>query len=322
MVRQPSFGLAEIAWRWSFGAVFWLALVFSVTEYLKTLPVSNGELLLLRTRQPVLVLDAIAHIFRGSGWRAAESVVVLAITLAIAWIVLSSLARAAIIKSLLGYFRDDVFLPTEPQYRLPLHSMFALSFFRLAVTLAAVLGFAGAFFFASAVSPASNPAPGSAFLVFLTLVLFVWLAASVLNWFLSLAAMFVVVEKQHSFQAMASAIDLCRWRTGSVLAVGTWFGLGHIVAFILATSVVAFPLGFAGILPPGVVLGGVILVTLLYFAVADFLYVGRLAAYVAILELPETTATRQPGLTNAPSLDLSCAVDRDELILSDVPAKA
>jgi hypothetical protein len=35
------------------------------------------------------------------------------------------------------------------------------------------------------------------------------------------------------------------------------------------------------------VFGGVLLVTLLYFAVVDFLYVGRLATYVFLLEEPE-----------------------------------
>jgi hypothetical protein len=322
MVRQPLFGMAEIAWRWSLGTVFWLALAFSAGEYLKTLPVSNGELRLLRTRHPVLVADAIAHIFRGSSWRAAQSVIVLAGTLAIAWIVLSALARAAIIKSLLGYFRADAALPVEEPCRVPLHSLFGLSFLRVAVSVPAVIGFVGAFFFASAVSPSGNPAPGSAFLVFLSLVLFLWLAWSVLNWFLSLAAIFVVVEGQHTFQAIGSAVDLCRRRMGSVLAAGIWFGLGHIVAFVLATSLVAFPLGFAGIFPAGIVLGGVLLITLLYFAAADFLYVGRLAAYVAILELPETSAIVQPAPTKTPTLDQSGVVDQGELILSDVPAQA
>ena len=34
--------------------------------------------------------------------------------------------------------------------------------------------------------------------------------------------------------------------------------------------------------------GGVLMVTLVYLAIADFLYIGRLAAYVAIVELPES----------------------------------
>ena len=72
---------------------------------------------------------------------------------------------------------------------------------------------------------------------------------------------------------------------------------------------VALPLGFAGVLPAGVVLGGVLLVTLLYFAVVDFLYVGRLAAYVcASLEVSH------PRLEPIPA---ACPADDD--ILSDIP---
>lgn len=322
MARQPSFGLAEIAWRWSFGAVFWLTLAFSAAEYLKSLPVSSRELLLLRTRQPVLVADAIARIFRGSAARGIEGIGLLATLLAIGWTVLSALARAALIKSLRENFRADSSSPTEERCRTPWHSLFGLSFFRVAVTLTAVIGFVGTFFLASAVSPAGDPAPGSATLVFLSLILFVWLAWSMLNWLLSFAAVFVVVEGQHTFQAIASVVGLCCRRTGPVLAVGTWFGLAHVVAFVLATAVVAFPLGFAGIFPAGIVLGGVLLITLLYFAAADFLYVGRLAAYVAILEIPETSGVLDALPTNMPGIDQSGVIDQNELILSDVPAQA
>ena len=67
-------------------------------------------------------------------------------------------------------------------------------------------------------------------------------------------------------------------------------------------------------------LGGVLLVTLIYFAVADFLYVGRLAAYVAILELPEPLVSTEIAPPNRGSLDP--AIDTSELILSDVPASS
>src|SRR5207248_4611522 len=115
----------------------------------------------------------------------------------------------------------------------------------------------------------------------------VWIAWSVVNWFLSLAAVFVVTEGKDTFAAIAAAVDLCRREAGSFFAAGTWFGLAHVVAFFVATSMVAFPFAFIGVLPGAIVVGGVLLVTLLYFAVVDFLYVGRLGAYVAILELPD-----------------------------------
>src|ERR1700756_509742 len=63
--RRPSLPLAEIAWRWSFGAAAVLLIVFGFFEYLDTLPVSGVDLFLLRSRQPFMVSQALARIFGG-----------------------------------------------------------------------------------------------------------------------------------------------------------------------------------------------------------------------------------------------------------------
>jgi hypothetical protein len=332
--RRPSFGFAEISWRWSFGAACWLLLAVSFFEYLNTLPVTRLDLLLLKTRQPTLVSQAISRIFRGSGWRALETMIGLALALALGWIVLAAIARAATVKALLAYFREQVPAPSDMlqppksgwNWRLP--SLFGLNFFRAGATLAATLGCIAAFVLGAIASPTRSP--GSGFLIFLCTAILVWLAWSALNWFLSLASIFVVADGQDTFGAVSAAVGLCRTRAGPVFAAGTWFGLAHLAAFVLATSLVAFPLGLAGVLPGGVILGGVLLVTLLYFAVADFLYMGRLAAYVAIIEFPplpvatKTAIPASPASTqpSALSLQSQTGVDPDELILSDVPAQS
>lgn len=336
MFRQPSLGLAEITWRWSFGFALASLLIVSCVEYLDTLPVSRGDLLLLRSRQPALISQAVAHILRGSAPRVVEVTIVLAAAMAMAWIILASLGRAATLKAMLRYFREyAATLGAAPTgERLPeaassrLRSLCGLNFFRVGVTLAAVVGCLGALLLAGAASPDKDPSPWSALLVFMVLAMMVWLAWSALNWFLSLAAVFVVGRGRDTFGAVASTVDLCRARTGSVFAAGTWFGLIHLAAFVVASSVVVFPLAFIGLLPWGVVLAGVLLITLLYFAVADFLYVGRLAAYVAIVELPEATPVAlaprlwppRPPTTVSPPL--ATGIDKGELILSDVLAEA
>ncbi len=329
--RRPSFGLAEIAWRWSFGAAASLLLVFSFLEYLDTLPVSKGDLLLLRTRQPALISRAVLHIFRGSAFRVVEAAVVLALSLGVAWVVIASVGRAATLKALLAHFhQDDASSSNHKEKRAwRLRSLVGLNFFRLGAMLAATVGCLAAVLLGGAASRPSDPAPGSAFLIFLTVVMLACLAWSTLNWFLSLATIFVVANGDHTFGAITAAVDLCQTRPGSVFAAGTWFGLAHITAFVVASSVVAFPLGFAAVLPGSIVLGGVLLVTLLYFAIADFLYMGRLAAYVAIVEMPDTWVSvqiapppsPQPGSHLDPNIQ-SPAVDASELILSDVPASS
>jgi len=329
IIHRPSFGLAEIAWRWSFGAAAGLLLVFSFFEYLNTLPVNKDDLLLLRTKQPFLISRAVRHIFHGSAFRVVETAVVLALTLGVAWVVVASLGRAATLKALLAYFREgDASTPARKETHSTLRPLFGLNFFRLGTTLAAAVGLVAAVLLGGTASRPADPAPGSALLLTLAVAMLVWLAWSTLNWFLSLAAIFVVADRQDTFGAIAAAVDLCQTRTGSVLAIGAWFGLAHLTAFVVATSIVAFPLGFAAVLPAGVVLGGVLVVTLMYFAIADFLYVGRLAAYVNIVEMPDapvSAAAAPPRFPHGgtyldPNLQPSPAVDASELILSDVPA--
>jgi len=326
--QRPSFGFAEIAWRWSFGAAAGVLLVFSFFEYLDTLPVSNDDLLLLRTRQPLLISRAVLDIFRGSSFRLFEIVAVLALTLGVAWVVVASLGRAATLSALVAHFRESdapaSLQHEEKSWRLP--SLFALNFFRLGATLAATVGCLAAVLLGEMASRPGDLSPGSAFLITLTVAMLVWLALSIVNWFLSLAAVFVVAHGQDTFGAIVAAVDLCQTRTGSIFAAATWFGLAHITAFVVASSAVGFPLGFAAVLPVAAVLGGVLLVTLLYLAVADFLYIGRLAAYVAMVELPESTVALSdsgtaPESTGPPTpASLSeTRVDPAELILSDVP---
>jgi hypothetical protein len=327
--RRPSLGLAEISWRWSFGFAVTAFLAFSFLEYLDTLPVTKGELFLLRSRQPALISQVLARIFHGSGPRAVAALIVVALASSLAWIVVASLGRAATLKALREYFHSqtpELELETEspvlpaPANKLPLRSLIGLNSFRVATALAAAVGCVGAMLLAAAASPDKDPSPGSATLIFLTVVMLVGLAWTGVNWALSLASIFTT-EGRDTFGALSAAIDLYRRHTGTVLAAGTWFGLAHVVAFVLATSVVAFPLALAQVLPAGIVLGGVLLVTLLYFAVVDFLHVGRLAAYLYILEGPEAVPAPEvahPPVSGLPPLDES-KIDRDELILSDLP---
>ena len=314
MFRLPALGLAEISWRWSFGLAVTAALLFFIREYLSTLQVTAGEMLLLRTRQPALMLQALARIFQGSAPRAAAALVVLTLALTVAWIVLASFGRAVTLKALLEYFRasgSGRLAPAPGPLPFPitrgLTSLMVLNSLRAATMLAAAVGVVGATVIAEAASSPDDPSPGKALLIFWVLVMLIGLACPLLNWYLSLAALLVVRDRASAFGALVKATDLCRMRPGALFAAGTWFGIAHTVLFVVATSAVAVPLGFAGMLPGGMVFGGVLLVTLLYFAAVDFLYVGRLATYVFLLEPPEPEPVPSPQPQS------------DDDILSDIP---
>src|SRR4030081_1477343 len=101
--RRPSLALAEIAWRWTLGATTCALLLFGFFEYMRTLPVTNGDLLFLRTKQPVLIAQAISHILRGNFDRAALAGMLAAVAVCFAWIVAASIGRDLTLRALLEY---------------------------------------------------------------------------------------------------------------------------------------------------------------------------------------------------------------------------
>src|SRR6266478_3644587 len=276
--RRPALPFAEVLWRWCFGAAACVLLGFGFIEYLDTLPVSSVDLLFLRTRHPLLISQPISRIFRGSGLRFVLAAVLLSTALAVLWIVLASLGRAATLVPLLKYIRKrarqwqpadtgvaDPGCETCPPLRL--RSLAGLHFLRAGLALAACASGMAALILASFNSTNEHPRP-------------------------------VLV-----------------------------FFLTHLVLFVLATSVAAFPLSFAGALPIGFVLAVVFGLTLAYFAIVDTLYVARLAGYVAILEAPPPPVAVLPSAPEAmlPRTGPSTSniqtgmamVDQDETILSD-----
>ena len=347
--RRPALPLAEVAWRWSFGAAACVLLGLGFIEYLDTLPVSNLDLLLLRTRHPWLISQAFVHIFHGSSLRFVLAGVLLFSALAILWIFIASVGRAATLDTILSYIRTRALAaqPSAPQVvdttsdnraeqsaHWRFRSMAGLHFLRAALALAACAGCVGAIILAGFFSSDTEPHPGLVFFLALIISLLIWLAWSSINWFLALASIFVVSRKKDTFAALASAVALCRDRFGSVMAVGTWFGVAHFVFFVVATSVVTFPLAFVQALPVGFVLLAILLLTLVYFAIVDTLHIGRLAGYVAILEAPPAPAVAvlaSPSVISAPATTTSiqpsaisiqpetAMVDQDEPILTDRP---
>lgn len=345
--RYPALGLSEVAWRWAFGGATLALLTLFLFEYLATLTVSSGDALFLRSRQPVLISRALAHILAGSGARLAAAAIILGLALVALWILACSVGRAATIRALLQHFAQvsgfATPLPAGRSEQLArdwdLSSLLGLNFLRTTVLLAGLLAMISASIIAGFASTPAHPRPGLSFLIFVPLALLVILFWSSMNWFLSLASIFVVRDACDVFGAVSSAVEFCLRRARAVSWSSSVFGTCHLVTFMVASSVVVFPLAFAGILPGWIVLGAVLLLTLAYFAVVDFFYVGRLAAYVCILETPEEVyappvpyipaSPTSPGTTTSTSVSIAEAPPdtaawppipaSEDDILSDIP---
>jgi hypothetical protein len=233
----------------------------------------------------LLISQALGHIFQGSAFRLFRAALMLFVLLSVGWIILASWARTATVRALLNYFQNDtgVMFPTISR-----KSPFGLNFLRVATTVGATLACFGTFILARAASPRTNPSPGLAMLIVLIAAVDIVFAWWLLNWMLSLAAIFVVADGSRTFTAISKSMRLWHLRWPSIMAAGAWFGIAHLILFSLASSLVAFPLAFVGVLPPGIIMGGLLLVALFYFAASDFLYAGKLAAYIAIAKPPAT----------------------------------
>jgi len=348
--RRPSVPLAEVMWRWSFGAAALLLLAFGLLEYFDTLPVSNGDLMFLRSGQPILISQAVDRIFQGSSLRFILAAIIVVAALTILWILLASIGRSATVDDLLKYVGErarPVFaagtsaqrISTEQKLgdansgRWHFRSMAALHFLRAGLGMAATIACFAVIIFAPLISTKEHPHPAIVFLLMLVFLSAVWLIWSSVSWFLSLASIFVVRNGESAFTAISSATNFCLTRGGPVAIIGTWFGLTHVVLFFVATSVIAFPLSLTPLLPFGVVVLVIAVFTLAYFAIVDTLYVARLAGYVAILEAPPIVPEPPPVLIARPEAppanliqseqttvdagSVNAMVDQDELILGD-----
>jgi len=316
-VRRPAIALAEIAWRWSFAAAAWMLGAMFVFEYLDSLTVTRLDRLALASRQPIFISRALHSIFEGSGLRVTEAGIVLSVGLALAWIAVGSVGRVAIVDSLVEEFQ----IPPAGPRRRAWASVVALNTLRFVLTLAAVVAAAGAALLTSSVWASTKlrgADAGTLFGLLLFLVVVSWIA---LNWLLSVAAIFPVADASTAFDGIASLLGLFERRTGPVVLLGLLFGVLHLGLFIAATAigmsilVAARPLGG----DVAIFLGLVVIAA--YSAVADFLYVSRLAGYVWLLRQEDTAAAeKSPRDRSGP--ETRSPIDPDELILSDVPLAA
>ncbi len=331
--RRPLLTLGEITWRWVVSATVAALFLFGLFEYLRTLPVSRAEMFFLRSRQPYLVAQAIAHILRGSLSRAVLSLLLAALGLVLLWMLAGAFGRFVTVQWLLDYFRGRTRSPSGDSQRGErgvasnvspgaLVTLFRLNFLRVSVWLAAALALVGASIVAGFASSQAHPRPALAFLLFMPIAGLICLTWFALNWFLSLAGMFAVRDSADVIGSISAAGTFCRQRTGAVVAVSIWTGLAHLVVLVGATTVVSMPLAFAPLVPWRLALLAMIVLTLAYFVVADWLYMARLAGYVCIAEAPEEwlkAPLPPPPPIIVPPAPLQTSIDHDELILSDVP---
>lgn len=316
--RRPAIPLAEIAWRWSVAAAFWSLLFFLLIEYASTLPVRNLDRFLLSTGQPVLAWIAAGRIFSGSVSRFNEAIFFLGIAITAAWIVLASVGRSATLGAMMQELgiACDVESSSESAF-----SLAGLNLLRALIAFATFAAAVGAFVLLTAISRSTRISPGGAGRLWIALLCLLWMTWLLLNWVLSVAAIFVVKDSLRVFPAISATLYWWGEKLGAVFAAGTWFGLARTGAFMAACGAFFIVLGLGSVAGPGVTFVGAVFVIASYCAVADFIYIGRMAAYISMFrEEPGPASAAVSGIL--PHDGGSAAVDKNELILSDTPLPA
>ena len=287
--------VAEVTWRWVFGAAALVLGAIAVIEVLDAVEVARGDELLLRTWAPMLMAEVLARILRDAGLHLLRAAAVLVPALAVLWTVTAAAGRAATLHVLLEDARPRSW-----------RSLLGVSFLRTALALAALLGYVGASVIAgqAAMTSEGEVQPGVFFLAFFPLVLLVVLLWAALNWFLSVAPLFVVAEGRSTLGSFAASVRFYRRQSRPLWSVTSLYGTLRLVA-ILAALVVSIGVAEALQKHAAAMIAALVVITLAYFLVADYFYIARLAAYADILRREREKAAQLPATASAPPQRLS-----------------
>jgi hypothetical protein len=269
--RTPDLALAEIAWRWAWGAASLVIGWFAAREFLSSLLVSNRDYFQLRSNNPQWVADAIVHIFAGSGPTMLRLFLIITPAALVLWIIAASLGRAATLRALLGNHRPLV------------GRTVGLHVSRVVIGLMAFVGMVSSFLLGSVLAARTDPPQPLIFIVvFFPLSIVFTILRSRINWFLLLANVYAA-EGSTSAAGFGEATRIFKRRSGDFMGVGTVVGVIRIALMVVVTLLSLALVGAVGQAPGKLLWAAFLILTLAYFAVSDWLYVVKLAAYARII---------------------------------------
>jgi hypothetical protein len=270
VTRDPVIFLVEIVWRWSFALLACLLVAAVGLLLLGPLHVGPTWDTAWRSRDPQRMGQLVFTILLILGTKAIIAAIAIPIAVAFLWAILSGLGRFVTIKRLRTGLSS-----------LRLRSILALQFLRAFVSwFSLMLMFAATF--GEALVASRGPKPDLLLYYFMmmpsvVLISALWLTV---NWYLSLAAIFG--RESQSFRgAIRQARQAVRLQRSDFAGTGFVFMLFRTVVLLVATAICGLTSGMVGSSPQAYFVL-LTVVSLTYFAVADFLYMARMAAYLAL----------------------------------------
>jgi hypothetical protein len=277
--RRPAIFAAELAWRWAFTAAAWLLIAYGVLLFLRSVPVSDADMLGLSGIIPGRVLPTIAHILAGSGPKMVRvAFALLAGVTLLSWFSYS-LGRSAVLRAVLD--RDG-----------SSRRLFGLNLLRTFCSLLVTLSYAGCvylIFRAGQTQDSAHAASGAKdfTLLFAALAFLIsWLWGK-LDGRLTLANVFLLRDDAGVAHSIVRATEVSIRRMRQFAWIGLVFGFIKLVLWVgvFFATLTAFSM-FAP-LSAGLAWCAVFVVLMVYSALANFFSVGALAAQVRVIDWDE-----------------------------------
>lgn len=271
VMRDPAIYMVEILWRWSFAILACLLVVGVGLILLGPLHVGPVWDNAWRSRDPQRMSQVLLGVVLILGVKVIiTAAIAVPLAIALLWGILSALGRFVTVKRLRAGL-------TSLRFR----TILALQLLRGFVGwFSLVLLFAATFGEALIASRGPKPDLLLYYLMMLPSVILISAFWLTVNWYLSLAAIFG--REGQSFRgAFRQARQTVRLQRSDVAGTGFVFLLFRIVILLIATAICGLTSGMAGTAPQSYFVL-LIVVSLAYFAVADFLYMARMAAYLAL----------------------------------------
>lgn len=271
VMRDPAIFLVEILWRWSF-AVLACMLVAGVGMMLLG-PLHMGRMWdsAWQSRDSQKMAQLLVGVVLVLGIKViAIAVIGIPLAIALLWGILSALGRFVTVKRLRARL-------TSLRFR----TVFALQLLRGLVSwFALVLLFASILGETLIANRGTQPDLVLYYLMVMPSVVLIGASWLIVNWYLSLAAIFG--REGQSFRgAFREARQTVRRQRSDFAGTGFVFLLFRTVILLIALAICGLTSGMAGTAPQSYFVL-LVVVSLAYFAVADFLYMARMAAYLAL----------------------------------------
>jgi len=273
--KQPSLTAIEVLWRWAFGIPAAALVVYQTLSIWRQAQLNTTALRQMSLLDPMNAAATMAQtatVLMQPVLRIAEWLVPL---LLIAWIIVSSLGRIAVLRHV------DAELHARPGTLMLLHAVriavlagsFALWFesLQLATQIAANLPIAA--------GHEPNLVLYCAIVILETLGMFtVW---SILSWVFSVAPLLAMLSNLHAGASLAAAFRLGPLRS-KLVEINLVMGIVKIALIVLAMVISASPLPFESVATPQFMVWWYAGVTVLYLLTSDFFHVVRLLAYLEL----------------------------------------